>query len=96
MEFTQIFQSIIAFIFVLGLLFTTLWLIKFCQQKGINCRLSKCFNDKNRIKIIELHRIDTKNTITLISCDKDEFFVLLGSSSNLILKQNKKKVSSNE
>ena len=96
MEFTQIFQSVLAFIFVLGLLFITLWLIKFCQQKGLNCKLAKCFNDNYRIKIIEHRRLDPKNSIILTECDNEEFFILLGSSSNLILKQNKKKVSSHE
>ena len=96
MEFTQIFQSIIAFVFVLGLLFVTLWLIKFCQQKGLNCKLVKCFNDNCRIKVTELRRLDPKNSIVLVECDEEEFFILLGSSSNLILKQDKKKVSSHE
>ncbi len=96
MEFAQIFQSIIAFIFVLGLLFTTIWLIKLCQNKGLACKLTKCFNDNNQIKIIEIRRLDSKNSIVLVECDKEEFFVLLGSSSNLILKQNKKKVSPHE
>ena len=96
MEFDQIFQTIIAFVFVLGLLFITLWLIKYCQQKGLNCRLTKCFNDNSRIKVIEFRRLDPKNSIVLTECDNEEFFILLGSSSNLILKQNQKEVSSHE
>lgn len=93
MDFSQILQTLSAFIFVLGLMFITLWLIKFCQQKGLNYRLGKCFNDTSRIKILEYKRLDTKTSMVLISYDNDEFLILLGATSNILLKQNSQKAS---
>lgn len=87
MDFSQIFSAILAFIFVLGLMFITLWLIKYCQQKGLNCKLNHCFNNNKRLKIIEHHRIDIKTSVVLLQYDKYEFLLLLGASSNTILHQ---------
>ena len=53
MEFSQILLAFLALVFVLGLMFITLWLIKFCQQKGINYRINCCLKKGKRIKIIE-------------------------------------------
>lgn len=91
MNYVQILQTLLAFVFVLGLMFITLWLIKYCQQKGINCRLNRCFTQNKRIKILEQHRLDMKNSIVLLEYDNNEFLLLLTSSSCTIINQTKKK-----
>ena len=83
MDMGQFFQALLAFIFVLGLMFITLWLIKFCQTKGLNCRIGKCFGNDNR-------------TLALIEYDQEEFLLLLGSSSNQLLRQNRKGPSAHD
>ena len=92
MEFSQILLAFLALVFVLGLMFITLWLIKFCQQKGINYRINYCLKKGKRIKIIENQRLDIKNSVILLECDNQEFLILLGSNSNTILNQTPKKV----
>ncbi len=91
METSQIIQALLAFIFVLGLMFITLWLIKFCQQKGLNCRLHKCLKKASRLRIIEQRRLDVRNQVVLIECDSEEYLLLLGAANNLILNQTKPK-----
>ena len=90
MDFSQLVQTFLSFIFVIGLLFITLWFIKICQQKGLNCKLSRCLCNNKRIKIIEQHRLDIRNQISLIQCDNTEYLVLLGQNSHTILNQTKK------
>ena len=92
MELSQILLAFLALVFVLGLMFITLWLIKFCQQKGINYRINCCLKKGKRIKIIENQRLDIKNSVILLECDNQEFLILLGSNSNTILNQTPKKV----
>lgn len=94
MDTVQILQAFLALIFVLGLMFLTLWLIKFCQQKGLNCKLSKNFSAKNRLQIIEQRRLDIKNSVVLLRCDDEEFFLLLGAQNNIVLKQTQLKKES--
>ena len=89
MDTAQIFQAFLALIFVLGLLLLTLWLIKYAQQKGLNCKLSKSFAGKSKIKIIEQRRLDIKNSVVLIEYENEDFLLLLGQQNNLLLKQNK-------
>lgn len=98
MNAPQLLQAILAFIFVLGLLFITLWLIRFCQQKGLNCQIIKPFKTAKKIKIIEHHRIDIKNSLVLFECLNEEFLILAGQNSNILLKQtkNKRKSDNNE
>ncbi len=91
MNMVQILQTLFAFVFVLGLMFITLWLIKFCQQKGFNCRLNRCFSQNKRIKVIEHHRIDMKNSVVLLECDNSEFLILLTPSGSNIINQPQKK-----
>lgn len=96
MDLSQILQAILAFVFVLGLMFITLWLLKFCQQKGLNCHLGKCFGDESKIKILEHRHLDAKNSIVLIEYKSEEFLLLLGASTNLLLKQTAKETSSHD
>lgn len=88
MEAIQFFQAFLALIFVLGLLLLTLWLIKYAQQKGLNCKLGKSFAQKAKIKIIEQRRLDIRNSVVLIEYDNEDFLLLLGAQNNLLLKQN--------
>lgn len=91
MEFSQLLQTILAFIFVLGLMFITLWFIKICQQKGSLINFGKCLNKKSRINILERHRLDIKNSAVLLRCDNTEYLVLIGEKSHTILQQTKVK-----
>ena len=91
MEFSQLLQTILAFVFVLGLMFITLWVIKICQQKGTLIKLGKCLNKNSRIQILERHRIDIKNSAILLKCDNTEYFMIIGEKSHTILQQTKVK-----
>lgn len=91
MEFSQLLQTILAFIFVLGLMFITLWFIKICQQKGALVKFGKCLNKNSRIKVLERHRLDIKNSTVLLKCDNTEYFILIGEKSHTILQQTKVK-----
>ena len=91
MNYVQILQTLLAFVFVLGLMFITLWIIKYCQQKGLNCRLTRCFSQNKRIKVLEHHRLDMKNSVVLLECDDNEFLLLLTPSSGNIINHTKKK-----
>ncbi len=91
MDTAQIIQTLLAFIFVLGLMFITLWLIKFCQQKGLNCALNKCLKNNARLRVIEQRRLDIRNQIVLVECDMEEYLLLLGANNNLVLNQTKSK-----
>ena len=91
MEFSQLLQTVLAFVFVLGLMFITLWLIKLCQQKGNLINFGKHLNKKNRIKIIERQRLDMKNSVVLLQCDNVEYLAVVGEGSHLLLQQTKVK-----
>lgn len=91
MEFSQLLQTILAFIFVLGLMFITLWFIKICQQKGTLIKIGKCLNKSSRISIAERCRIDIKNSAVLLKCDGCEYFVIIGEKCHTVLHQTKLK-----
>lgn len=91
MEFTQLLQTVLAFVFVLGLMFITLWLIKICQQKSSVINLGKYLNKNSRINIIERQRIDMKNSVVLLQCDNVEYLAIVGEGSHLLLQQTKMK-----
>lgn len=95
MDFGQIFQAVLALVFVLGLLLVTLWFIKLCQQKGLSCRLGKTGLPSKRLTIVEQRRIDAKNTVVLVKCDSEEFLILLGST-NLLLQTYPAKVPAHD
>ena len=54
MDFGQIFQAVLALVFVLGLLLVTLWFIKLCQQKGLSCRFGKAGLPSKRLTIVQM------------------------------------------
>ena len=84
MDIIQIVQTLMALLFVLGLLFITLWLIKICQQKGLNCRLGKSLAAP-KIKILEQRRIDIKNTLALVQYRDQEILLLLGTNNVMVI-----------
>ncbi len=87
MELGQIFTAVLSLIFVLGLLFLTIWGLKWLQNKS--CNLSFCGHLKSarHIKIIEQHRLDAKNQIVLLEADKVRYLMLIGAENNLLLNQ---------
>ena len=85
MEFSQFIQAVCALAFVLGLLFITLWLIKLCQQKGLSCSLSKKLLGNPKIKLLEQKRLDAKNTLSLISYEKEEILLLINHGAGLVI-----------
>ena len=85
MEWVQILQAVLALMFVIGLLLLTLWLLKYCQQKGLKCRLLKNHKTDSRIEVMEIRRLDAKNTIFIVRCDQSEYSLLLGANNNLLL-----------
>ena len=92
MDFGQLFQAALALVFVIGLILITLWLIKFCQQKGLTEKFNSLGGKNNRLAIIEQRRIDAKNNLVLIKCDSDEFLILIGTT-NMLLKSSSTKDS---
>lgn len=38
MDWHHVLQALLSLVFVIGLLLLTLWLFKYCQLKGGNCR----------------------------------------------------------
>lgn len=85
MELGLIFKALLALIFVLGLLFLTLWAVKSCQLRGAKSLLMRKLQNDKRLRIIENQRIDIRNSIVLVSKDDKEYLLLLGTSQNLIL-----------
>lgn len=89
MELTLIFKALLALIFVIGLLFLTLWLFKACRQQGAKCRFFQKLQENKRIKIIENHKLDMKNSLLIFQKDDSEFLLLLGNTQNLLLETKK-------
>lgn len=85
MEWVQILQAVLALMFVIGLLLLTLLLLKYCQQKGLKCRLLKNLKTDSRIEVMEIRRLDAKNMIFIVRCDQSEYSLLLGANNNLLL-----------
>ncbi len=86
MEWHQILHALLSLTFVIGLLFLTLWLFKFCEQKGLKCKFIKDLKAGQRIDIVEKKAIDSRNQIVLIRADKEEYLIILNSTGSLLLK----------
>lgn len=84
MDFILLIKAIVSLLFVLGLLFITLWAIKYIEIKGASGRFFKQLNNKRRLEIIEIKRIDNRNALVLIRCDNHEHLLLVGTSSQVI------------
>lgn len=96
MEWAHIIRAVLSLVFVIGLLLLSLWAFKYCELKGLKCKLVKNLKSTSRLEIIELRRLDTKNMLALVRCDKREFLLLLGPSSNLLLNQELAPETTNE
>ncbi len=81
MDWIQFLQALMALVFVLGLLFLTTWGIKYIEQKS---RFLKKINKKDRLNIVEIKRIDTKNMLVLIQRDDTQHLILVGQNSQVI------------
>lgn len=81
----MIFKAVLSLAFVLGLLLTTLWVVKYCEVHGTKNRFMKKLSSNQRINVVETKRLDAKNTLVLIQRDEVEHLVLLGSSQNLVV-----------
>lgn len=80
-----VMHAVLALAFVLGLLFLTLWFIKYLQLKTPKSRLFQKLQAEQRIEVIETKRLDTKNTLILIRKDDKEFMFVTGTAGNLLL-----------
>ena len=89
MNWMQILQAILSLFFVIGILLITLWLFKYCEQKGLRCKMFNNLKTNKRIHIIEKHSIDIKNQIFLIQVDTTEYVVLITPNGNTVLQQNR-------
>ena len=72
-------------VFVIGLLLLTLWLFKYCQLKGGNCRWARQLKAGQRLNVVESRRLDNRNSVVLLKRDDQEFLILLGSNANLLI-----------
>lgn len=85
MDWHNLIHAVLALVFVIGLLLLTLWLLKYCQIKGLNCKIVRSLKSGGRLEVIEQKRLDAKNTVVLLRCDTEEHLLLLGANSNLLL-----------
>ncbi len=88
MEWHQILQAILSLIFVIGLLFLTLWIFKFCEQKGLKSKLVKGLQSGRRIGILEKRSLDARTQIVLAKVDNTEYVILIGAGNSLLLRTN--------
>lgn len=84
MEITLIIKAFLALVFVLGLLFVTVWGLKYCELKGAKTVFSK-MRSQRRLEIIENNRIDLRNSLVLVRRDNKEHLLLLSPGHNLLL-----------
>lgn len=91
MEWTLIIKSLLSLVFVLGLMFVTIWSIKYCQLHASKAKILGKIKSKSRVKIVENKKIDLKNSVVLIECDSQEYLVLLSQSQVVILNDDKTK-----
>lgn len=85
MDWHHVLQALLSLVFVIGLLLLTLWLFKYCQLKGGNCRWARQLKAGQRLNVVESRRLDNRNSVVLLKRDDQEFLILLGSNANLLL-----------
>ena len=86
-------QALFALIVVVGLMLLVFWCIKYCEVKGCKNPFLKKLNIHNRLSVIETKRLDAKTTLLITRCDDEEYVILLGADTSLLLKT--KKVTEN-
>ena len=85
MDMMLFLQAVFSLAVVIGLVLLVFGLMKFCNLKGIKNPLLKKINLTGRLCIQEIKKIDAKNTLVLVTCDDEEFLLLVGASQNLVL-----------
>ncbi len=85
MEWHDILQAVLSLIFVIGLLLLTLWVFKYCELKGLKCKLVKNLKAGQRLEVVEFRRLDSKNSVVLLRRDNREYLLLLGNNSSQLL-----------
>ena len=85
MEIALIIKAILTLIFVLGLLFLTVWGLKYCELKSANNRLFNKIRNQKRIEILESSKIDLRNTAVLIRRDNTEHLLILSPSGHTLI-----------
>lgn len=84
MDFILLIKAIVSLLFVLGLLFLTLWAIKYIEVHGACSRFFKKMDKQRRLNIVEIKRIDSRNSLVLIQRDNKQHLLLIGPSSQII------------
>ena len=84
MDFILLIKAVVSLLFVLGLLFITLWAIKYIELHSASSRFFKKLNNKKRLEVVEIKRIDGRNALVLIRRDDKEHLLLIGTSSQII------------
>lgn len=85
MEWIQIIQAILSLVFVLGLLFMTIWFFKYCEQKGLRTRFFNQLKSGSRINIVETRRIDARSSLVLVTCDNTQHLILNSNNTSLLI-----------
>ena len=85
MELWLVFKAMLALVFVIGLMFLTLWLMKYCQLKMPKSGFLKKVKHNPRLDVIEKRRIDARNTLVLVKRDDKEHLILVGGGQNLLI-----------
>ena len=85
MDWHHVLQALLSLVFVIGLLLLTLWLFKYCQLKGGNCRWARQLKAGQRLNVVESRRLDNRNSVVLLKRDDQEFLILLGRNANLLI-----------
>ena len=67
MDWHHVLQALLSLVFVIGLLLLTLWLFKYCQLKGGNCRWARQLKAGARSKVRWLKAADL-TTVTVSFC----------------------------
>lgn len=73
MDWHHVLQALLSLVFVIGLLLLTLWLFKYCQLKGGNCRWARQLKAGQRLNVVESRRLDNRNSVVLFKRDDQEF-----------------------
>jgi len=89
MDFMLFIHALFALIVVVGLMLLVFWGIKYCEVKGCKNPFLKKLNIHNRLSVIETKRLDAKTTLLITRCDDEEYVILLGADTSLLLKTKK-------
>lgn len=84
MEWLLLLKAVLSLVLVLGLLLITLWAIKYLEINSSKCRMFKKLNDNRRLEIIEIRKIDSRNSAVLLRRDNIEHLLILGNTNLLV------------